>query len=181
VEASGEVSFRVAGWGNWTTALTWSTIHATNLRPDANRQAVVRRFYGAKAAGDAPLELRGSVDDVPFGTMPGQQGVIAPRYVSRNGRWWGEYEALWQGRTSRVDPNDLVRSMATTYQFLRAFDPFLRQALRGGVRLREDGRASLFGAVENLANRLCFLTAPAASPVAGRSLVFGVELAVKIW
>ncbi len=171
LELSVDSSFRMLSL-TVSPSLTFSTIRARNLRADVNRLAVVERFYGR---GGDPLELRGSREDVPFGSMPDHQGVAALRAASGAGRWWAEYEVLWQSRIRRVDPNDLVRPVNTTYQLLRSFDPFARHALRAGARLDAASRWTVFGAVENIANRLYFLPAPAASPAAGRSFVLGLR------
>jgi outer membrane receptor protein involved in Fe transport len=175
-EAQGEADISLGKAGSFTPFFTFSTIKATNENPDANRRTIVQNLYNS----NAPLELEGSVDDVPFYSLPNYQGSFAPRFTSSNGRWWMEYEYRFTSKITRVDPNEISFAGTTTYANFASYKGLKKHSIRGGVRVFEgegDFKPTLtvtFG-IENFTNNLYFqLFQPAPAP--GRSFTVGATI-----
>lgn len=129
---------------------------------------------------NAPLELDGSVDDMPFYSLPNYQGSFAPRFTSANGRWWIEYEYRYTSKITRVDPNEISFAGATTYANFASYKGLKKHSIRSGVRVFEgEGEfkptVTVTLGIENLTDNLYFqLFQPA--PAAGRSFTVGATI-----
>lgn len=67
----------------------------------------------------------------------------------------------------------MVSGTLTAYGFLRSFDAFTKQSIRGGYNWRrEGGRFSFTVGIDNLTNRLYFQHFRSA-PAPGRTFIFG--------
>lgn len=171
-EAQGEVDIRLGDFGSLTPFVTFSTIKA-NQTGDANRRAIVQNLYNSSA----PLELEGSVNDIPFYSLPNYQGAFAPRFTSAKGNWWAEYEYRFTSKVTRVDPNDISFAGITTHGYFEAYKGLKKHSIRGGANVfnGDDGisRMTVTMGVENLANHTYFqLFQPA--PGMGRSFIVGL-------
>lgn len=173
-EMQAEADFQIWNWGSLTPFFTFSTIKATNKNPDANRLAIVRNLYKP----NAPLELEGTENDVPFYSLPNFQGSFAPRFTSANGRWWAEYEYRFTSKITRVDPNEISFAGTTTYANFASYKGLDKHSIRGGFRLGKEYPVTVTMAVENLTDKLYFqLFQPA--PAAGRSFTVGVSFSLS--
>lgn len=169
-EAQGEVDIPLGDAGSLTPFMTFSTIKA-NQSGDANRIAIVRNLYNSSA----PLELEGSVDDIPFYSLPNYQGAFAPRFTSAKGNWWAEYEYRFTSKVTRVEPNDISFAGITTYGYFAAYKGIKKHSIRGGVSFGETVPMNLTLGVENFTNQTNFqLFQPA--PMAGRSFTIGLTI-----
>jgi outer membrane receptor protein involved in Fe transport len=169
-EAQAELDIPLGDIGSLTPFATFSTIKA-NQTGDANRTAIVRNLYNS----NAPLELEGSVNDIPFYSLPNYQGTFAPRFTSAKGNWWAEYEYRFTSKVTRVDPNDISFAGITTHGYFEAYKGLKKQAIRGGFKFGGETPVTVTLGVENLANKTYFqLFQPA--PGAGRSFTFGISL-----
>ncbi len=170
-EMQGEIDIPLGNVGSLTPFMTFSTIKSDQV-PDQIRRAIVQNLYN----NSAPLELDGTVNDVPFYSLPNYQGAFSPRFTSARGRWWAEYEYRFTSKVTRVEPNDISFAGITTYGYFAAYKGIRKHSIRGGANVfsGDDGsRMTVTVGVENLTNRLYFqLFQPAPSP--GRSFSFGV-------
>jgi outer membrane receptor protein involved in Fe transport len=172
-EASAEADFQLGDLGSFTPYFTFSTIKSQQT-PDANRRAIVQTLYNSSA----PLELEGTVDDVPFYSLPNYQGSFSPRFTSAKGNWWTEYEYRFTSKVTRVEPNDISFAGITTYGYFAAYKGIKKHAIRGGFKFSETMPTTVTFGVENLTNRTYFqLFQPA--PGAGRSFTFGVSFGLS--
>jgi outer membrane receptor protein involved in Fe transport len=170
-EFQGEVDIPLGDLGSLTPFATFSTIRATNQTPDANRVRIVQNLYNTAA----PLELDGTVDDVPFYSLPDFQGSFAPRFNSAKGNWWAEYEYRYTSKITRVDPNEISFAGTTTFANFAAYRGLRKHSIRGGVKFGETMPIVLTMGVENLSNETYFqLFQPA--PAAGRSFTVGMSI-----
>ena len=173
-EAQAEADFALGNIGSLTPFFTFSTIKATNKKPDANRLRIVQTLYNASA----PLELSGSVTDVPFYSLPNYQGSFAPRFTSANGRWWAEYEYRFTSKITRVDPNEISFAGTTTYANFASYKGLKKHSIRGGFSFGEEYPVRVTMAVENLTDELYFqLFQPA--PSSGRSFTIGMTFSLS--
>jgi hemoglobin/transferrin/lactoferrin receptor protein len=170
-EGVAEADLPLGKAGSLTPYFTFSTLKAQNQRPDANRVAVVNAVYNSSA----PLPLEGSANDVPFYSLPKTQGAFAPRYTSKNGRVWAEYEYRWTSRIERVDPNDISFAGTTTFSFFKAYEGLSKQSIRGGFRVGRERSISVTLGVENLTDNLYFLLFQPA-PAQGRAFTVGTTI-----
>jgi hypothetical protein len=170
-EFQGEVDIPLGDLGSLTPFATFSTIRATNQTPDANRVRIVQNLYNTAA----PLELDGTVTDVPFYSLPDFQGSFAPRFNSAKGNWWAEYEYRYTSKITRVDPNEISFAGTTTFANFAAYRGLRKHSIRGGVKFGETMPIVLTLGVENLSNETYFqLFQPA--PAAGRSFTVGMSI-----
>jgi outer membrane receptor protein involved in Fe transport len=168
-EAQAEVDISLGDFGSITPFATFSTIKA-NQTGDANRRAIVQNLYNS----NAPLKLEGSVNDIPFYSLPNYQGAFAPRFTSAKGNWWAEYEYRYTSKVTRVDPNDISFAGITTHGYFAAYKGIKKHTIRGGFKFGEKSPATVTMAVENLTNNTYFqLFQPA--PGAGRSFTIGIS------
>ncbi len=169
-EAQGEVDIPLGDAGSITPSMTFSTIKASQV-PDAIRRSIVQTLYNSSA----PLELEGSVDDVPFYSLPNYQGAFAPRYNSAKGNFWAEYEYRFTSKVTRVEPNDISFAGITTYGYFAAYKGTKKHSIRGGVSFGETIPMNLTVGLENFTNQTNFqLFQPA--PTAGRSFTIGLSI-----
>jgi hemoglobin/transferrin/lactoferrin receptor protein len=169
-ESSVEADIALGDAGSLTPYFSFSTIKASQT-PDANRRAIVQNLYNSSA----PLELEGTVNDVPFYSLPNYQGAFAPRFTSAKGNWWTEYEYRFTSKVTRVEPNDISFSGITTYGYFAAYKGIKKHSIRGGVRFGETMPVNVTMGVENLTNNTFFqLFQPAPAP--GRSFTIGVSI-----
>ncbi len=169
-EAQGEVDIPLGDFGSLTPFMTFSTIKANQV-PDPIRRSIVQTLYNSSA----PLELEGTVDDVPFYSLPNYQGAFAPRFNSAKGNWWAEYEYRFTSKVTRVEPNDISFAGITTYGYFAAYKGIKKHSIRGGVKFGETVPMNLTLGVENLTNQTNFqLFQPA--PTAGRSFTIGLTI-----
>jgi outer membrane receptor protein involved in Fe transport len=176
-EISSEVDIPLGNVGSITPYVTFSSIKATNKTPDAGRLSIVRNLYNSAA----PIRLNGTVDDVPFYSLPNYQGSFAPRFTSAKGNWWAEYEYRFTSRVTRVDPNEISFAGTTTYANFAAYDGLRKHSIRGGFNFGEEVPVTVNMGVENLTDETYFqLFQPA--PAAGRSFTVGMSLRWnKLW
>jgi outer membrane receptor protein involved in Fe transport len=168
-EAQAEVDIPLGDIGSLTPFATFSTIKA-NQTGDTNRRAIVQNLYNS----NAPLKLEGSVNDIPFYSLPNYQGTFAPRFTSAKGNWWAEYEYRFTSKVTRVDPNDISFAGITTHGYFAAYKGIKKHTIRGGFKFGEKSPATVTMAVENLTNNTYFqLFQPA--PGAGRSFTIGIS------
>jgi outer membrane receptor protein involved in Fe transport len=169
-EAQGEVDIPLGDFGSLTPFMSFSTIKANQI-PDVNRRTIVQNLYNSSA----PLKLEGTVNDVPFYSLPGYQGAFSPRFNSAKGHWWAEYEYRFTSKVTRVDPNDISFAGITTYGYFAAYKGIKKHSIRGGVSFGETVPMNLTLGIENLTNRTNFqLFQPA--PTAGRSFMVGLTI-----
>lgn len=171
-EAQGEVDIPLGDVGSLTPFISFSTIKSNQV-PDPIRRSIVQNLYNSSA----PIELEGSVDDVPFYSLPNYQGAFSPRFISAKGNWWAEYEYRFTSKVTRVEPNDISFAGITTYGYFAAYKGIKKHAIRGGANFfsgsDDNSRVTLTVGVENLTNNLYFqLFQPAPAP--GRSFTFGL-------
>jgi outer membrane receptor protein involved in Fe transport len=172
-EASYEASIRLGGRGTLTPFGTMGWLKGSDLTPDANVLKLIGRFYNHP---DTPLALSGSAADAPLSGITPFRGLFGARYGDPRGRWFGEYELLYQSRVRRADPLELSSTISTQYGTLAGLSPLSRQSARVGYRPGgEHFRTLLTFGVENLTNRFYFEQFQTA-PAPGRTLVFGVTL-----
>jgi outer membrane receptor protein involved in Fe transport len=179
VEGIFEADISMGNAGSLTPYFAFSTLRARNQNPDATRLAVIKAVYN----GSAPLELDGSATDVPFYSQPNWQGAFAPRFTSRKGNWWAEYEYRWTSRITRVDPNEISFAGTTQYAFFASYGGIQKHSIRGGFSLAQDKQfpVKVTLGVENLTDRLYFLPFQPA-PAAGRSFTVGTTIGFnKLW
>jgi outer membrane receptor protein involved in Fe transport len=168
-EAQAEVDIPLGDIGSLTPFATFSTIKA-NQTGDANRRAIVQNLYNS----NAPLKLEGSVNDIPFYSLPNYQGSFAPRFTSAKGNWWAEYEYRYTSRVTRVDPNDISFAGITTHGYFAAYKGLKKHTIRGGFKFGETMPTTVTMGIENLTNNTYFqLFQPA--PAAGRSFTIGIS------
>ena len=173
-EAQAEADIALGSIGSLTPFFTFSTIKATNQNPDVNRLAIIRNLYNSSA----PLELEGSVTDVPFYSLPNYQGTFAPRFTSANGRWWAEYEYRFTSKVTRVDPQEISFAGITTYANFASYKGLKKHSIRGGFNFGEKYPVRVTMAVENLTNELYFqLFQPA--PAIGRTFTIGMSFSLS--
>lgn len=169
-EAQGEVDIPLGDFGSLTPFMTFSTIKASQI-PDVNRRAIVQNLYNSSA----PIELDGTVNDVPFYSLPNYQGAFSPRFNSAKGNWWAEYEYRFTSKVTRVDPNDISFAGITTHGYFAAYKGLKKHSIRGGVSFGETMPMNLTLGVENFTNQTNFqLFQPA--PMAGRSFTIGLTI-----
>jgi outer membrane receptor protein involved in Fe transport len=168
-EAQAEVDIQLGDFGSLTPFATFSTIKA-NQTGDTNRRAIVQNLYNS----NAPLKLEGSVNDIPFYSLPNYQGSFAPRFTSAKGNWWTEYEYRFTSKVTRVDPNDISFAGITTHGYFAAYKGLKKHSIRGGFKFGETSPATVTMGIENLTNNTYFqLFQPA--PGAGRSFIIGIS------
>ncbi len=168
-EAQVEADIPLGDIGSLTPFATFSTIKA-NQTGDTNRRAIVQNLYNSSA----PLKLEGSVNDIPFYSLPNYQGAFAPRFTSAKGNWWAEYEYRFTSKVTRVDPNDISFAGITTHGYFAAYKGLKKQSIRGGFKFGRENPVSVTMGIENLANNTYFqLFQPA--PGAGRSFTIGIS------
>lgn len=172
-EVAFEASVPLRGRGVLRPFGTMGWLKGSDLTPDENVLSLIGRFYNR---ADTPVRLSGSGRDAPLSGITPFRGVYGARYGDRRGRWFGEYELLYQSRVRRADPLELSSTISTQYGTLASLSPLARQAVRAGYRPGgESFRTLLTFGLENLTNRLYFEQFQTA-PAPGRSLVFGVAL-----
>lgn len=170
VEASYEVSLPLGAAGSLTPFGTLGWLKGTDLTPQANAVTVVSRFYN----GSTPVKLSGATDDVPLPNITPFRGVFGAAYADKKGAWFGEYQARYQARVTRVDPIAISSTNTTSYTSFASLEPFTRQTLRGGYNLRREAYRMTFSvSVENLTDRFYFEHFTSA-PAMGRTVVFGI-------
>jgi outer membrane receptor protein involved in Fe transport len=168
-EAQAEIDIPLGDFGSLTPFATFSTIKA-NQTGDTNRRAIVQNLYNS----NAPLKLEGSVNDIPFYSLPNYQGAFAPRFTSAKGNWWAEYEYRFTSKVTRVDPNDISFAGITTHGYFAAYKGLRKQTIRGGFKFGETMPTTVTMGIENLTNNTYFqLFQPA--PGAGRSFTIGIS------
>lgn len=170
-EGVAEADIPLGNAGTLTPYFSFSTINARNKNPDATRLNIVRNLYNS----NAPIPLEGSVNDVPFYSLPKHQGTFAPRYTSPSGRFWGEYEYRWTSRVKRVDPNEISFAGTTTYAFFASYEGIKKHSVRGGFRLGRENPISVTVGIDNLTDKLYFLRFQPA-PAPGRSYTIGTTI-----
>jgi outer membrane receptor protein involved in Fe transport len=172
-----EADVSLGSAGSLTPLFTFSTLRAQNKNPDATRLAVIRAVYNSSA----PLELEGSPTDVPFYSLPNWQGTVAPRFTSKNGRVWGEYEYRFTSKITRVDPNEISFAGTTQYAFFASYKGIQKHTIRGGFTLGKENPMRISLGVENFTNRLYFLPFQP-GPAPGRSFTVGTTIPLsKKW
>jgi outer membrane receptor protein involved in Fe transport len=168
-EAQAEVDIRLGDIGSLTPFATFSTIKSSQSG-DSIKRSIVRTLYNSSA----PIELEGTVDDIPFYSLPNYQGSFAPRFNSAKGTWWAEYEYRFTSKVTRVEPNDISFAGITTYGYFAAYKGIKKHSIRGGFRVGEQNPATVTMGIENLTNNTFFqLFQPA--PSAGRSFTIGIS------
>ena len=171
-ETVAEADFSLGSAGSFTPYFTFNTLHAQNKTNDPSRLNIIRNLYNSSA----PLPLEGSVNDVPFYSLPPRQATFAPRFTGTGGKWWAEYEYRWTARSKRIDPNEISFAGTTTYANFASYAGIRKQSIRGGFRFGGDqSRVSVSLGVENLANKLYFLRFQPA-PAPGRSFTIGTTI-----
>jgi outer membrane receptor protein involved in Fe transport len=172
-EATYEARVSLRGRGTLTPFGAAGWLKGSDLTPDPNVLKLIDQFYNRD---DTPVRLSGSAADAPLTGITPFRGVFGARYGERRGRWFGEYELLYQSRVRRADPLELTSTISTQYGTLASLSPLARQAVRAGYRPGgENFRTLLTLGVENLTNRFYFEQFQTA-PAPGRSFVFGVTL-----
>ncbi len=172
-EASYEARVPLRGRGTLTPFGAAGWLKGSDLTPDQNVLKLIGQFYNR---ADTPVRLSGSAADAPLAGITPFRGIFGARYGDRRGRWFGEYELLYQSRVRRADPLELSSTISTQYGTLASLSPLARQAVRAGYRPGREGFRTLFTlGVENLTNRFYFEQFQTA-PAPGRTLVFGVTL-----
>jgi outer membrane receptor protein involved in Fe transport len=174
VEASYEFALPLGTWGSLNPFGSMGWLHGVNITAnrftDAGRINVINAVYNRN---DTPLQLEGNENDVPLGSITPFRGIFGARVSDNRGSLFAEYDARYQAQVTRVDPNSLVSGTLTAYGFLRSFDAFTKQSIRGGYNWRrEGGRFSFTVGIDNLTNRLYFEHFQSA-PAPGRAFVFG--------
>jgi hypothetical protein len=157
--------------GSLTPYFTFNTLNGRNKTTDPGRLNIIRNLYNSSA----PLPLEGSVDDVPFYSLPPNQGTFAPRFTSKSGKWWAEYEYRWTSRIKRVDPNEISFAGTTTFANFASYAGIRKQSIRGGFRLGTEMPISVTMGVENLTDNLYFLRFQPA-PAPGRAFTIGTTI-----
>jgi outer membrane receptor protein involved in Fe transport len=170
-EAVAEGDIGLGSMGSLSPYFTFNTLHGRNRTNDPTRLAIIRNLYNSSA----PLELEGAVDDVPFYSLPNHQGAFAPRYTSRNGRVFAEYEYRWTSRITRVDPNEISFAGTTTYSNFASYEGVRKHSIRGGFRLGKENPVNITMGIENLTDNLYFLRFQPA-PAVGRSFTIGTTI-----
>ncbi len=172
-EATYEASVPLRGHGTLTPFGTMGWLKGSDLTPEQNVLNLIRQFYNR---ADTPVALSGSENDAPLSGITPFRGIFGARYTDLRGRWFGEYELLYQSRVRRADPLELSSTISTQYGTLASLSPLARQAVRVGYRRGGESLRTLFTfGVENLTNRFYFEQFQTA-PAPGRSFVFGVTL-----
>ena len=172
-EATLEASVPLRGRGVLVPFASMGWLKGSDLTPDQNVLKLIGQFYNR---ADTPVRLSGSAQDAPLSGITPFRGVYGARYGDVRGRWFGEYELLYQSRVRRADPLELSSTISTQYGTLASLSPLARQAVRAGYRTGgESFRTLLTFGVENLSNRLYFDQFQTA-PAPGRSFVFGLTL-----
>jgi outer membrane receptor protein involved in Fe transport len=172
-----EADVSLGSAGSLTPFFTFSTLRAQNKNPDATRLAVIRAVYNSSA----PLKLEGSPTDVPFYSLPNWQGAVTPRFTSKNGRVWGEYEYRFSSEITRVDPNEISFAGTTQYAFFASYKGIQKHSIRGGFNVGKETPIRVSLGVENLTNRLYFLPFQP-GPGMGRSFTIGTTIPLsKKW
>jgi hypothetical protein len=166
-----EVDIPLGDAGNLVPYFTFNTLHGRNKTNDPNRLTIINALYNASA----PLPLEGSANDVPFYSLPPNQGAFAPRFSAKNGRWWAEYEYRWTSRIKRVDPNEISFAGTTTFANFASYAGIRKQSIRGGFRLGKENPVSVTMGVENLTDNLYFLRFQPA-PAPGRGFTIGTTI-----
>jgi outer membrane receptor protein involved in Fe transport len=152
---------------------TLGWLKGSDLTPDPTAVNLIEEFYNRS---DTPVRLSGSERDAPLAAITPFRGIFGLRYQSARGKWFGEYEARYQGRVARADPLELSATISTQYGTLASLDSFTRQSVRAGYTYQGEHQRVLFTlGVENLTNRFHFEHFQNA-PAPGRSVVFGVTL-----
>jgi outer membrane receptor protein involved in Fe transport len=173
-EASAEADISLGSAGSITPFFTFSTIKATNQKPDTGRVNIINALYNSSA----PLELEGAANDVPFYSLPNYQGSFAPRFNSAKGNWWAEYEYRYTSKITRVDPNEISFGGTTTYANFAAYKGLKKHSIRGGVKFGEEMPVTLTMGIENLTDNTYFqLFQPA--PGSGRSFTIGISFGLS--
>jgi outer membrane receptor protein involved in Fe transport len=148
-------------------------LKGSNLTPDEVTLRLISQFYNRS---DTPVELRGSVDDVPLSSITPLRTINGVRFDSLDRRWFAEYELRYQGQVKRADPLDLSAAIQTQYGTFRSLNSFLVQSVRGGYTVRGEKHRIMFTVgLENLTNRLYFEHFQTA-PAPGRTVVFGTTV-----
>lgn len=172
-EAVAETDISLGDAGSLTPFLSFSTLKAQNKNPDASRLAIINALYNS----NAPLELEGSASDVPFYSQPNWQLNFAPRFTSRKGNWWAEYEFRKSSKITRVDPQEMAFGGIVTYSYFASYKGYEKQSLRTGFSFAQDKqfpiRVTL--GIENLTSKLYFLPFQPA-PAPGRSFTVGTTI-----
>ena len=177
IETMVEADISLGSAGSFTPYFTFSTLKAQNKNPDATRLAVIKAVYNSSA----PLELEGSATDVPFYSLPNWQGAFTPRFTSKNGRVWGEYEYRFTSVITRVDPNEISFAGTTQYAFFASYKGIQKHSIRGGFNVGKENPIRVTLGVDNLTNRLNFLTFQP-GPTPGRSFTIGTTIPLsKKW
>ena len=172
-EASYEARVSLRGRGTLTPFGAAGWLKGSDLTPDPNVLKLIGQFY---SRADTPVRLTGSAADAPLSGITPFRGVFGARYADRRGRWFGEYELLYQSRVRRADPLELTSTISTQYGTLASLSPLARQSARVGYRPGGEQFRTLFTfGVENLTDRFYFEQFQTA-PAPGRTLVFGVTL-----
>jgi outer membrane receptor protein involved in Fe transport len=152
---------------------TLGWLKGSNLTPDESTVALINQFYNRS---DSPIPLHGSVDDAPLSSIIPFRGIFGVRYKSLSGKWIGEYQARYQARVTRIDPQDLTATISTQYGALASLNSFAVHSLRAGYTYRrENSRISFIFGIDNLTNRFFFEQFQNA-PAPGRSFVFGITM-----
>ncbi|HEX7312575.1 MAG TPA: TonB-dependent receptor [Pyrinomonadaceae bacterium] len=172
-EASYEASLRLGSRGVLMPFGTMGWLKGSDLTPDQNVLKLIEQFYNR---AETPVRLSGSTTDAPLAGITPFRGIFGARYGDGRGRWFGEYELLYQSRVTRADPLELSSTISTQYGTLASLSPQARQAVRAGYRPGGEGVRTLFTfGVENLTNSFYFERFQTA-PAPGRTYVFGVTL-----
>ena len=171
VEAYFEGSYAIGGKGSLTPYVSLSWLEGQNKNPTAAEIATIEEFYNRS---DLPIELEGSVDDAPFGSVVPFQGTVALRYTSPRGRWFGEVEHKFADDITRVRPESVATGNITQFGILESLEGYDRQSVRFGYTFRTANPLKVTLGVENITDELYFLPFQLA-PAPGRSFVLGIN------
>ncbi len=170
LEATYEFSLSLGYFGSLTPFGSMGYLKGSDLTPLPNALAVIERFYNA----GTPIQLKGTVTDVPLQNITPFRGVWGAIYSDKKGAWFAEYQARTQARVRRVDPLEITAPNTTQYGTFASLAPFTKQTVRAGYNWRrENYRVSFTAGIENLTDRLYFEHFQLA-PAPGRSFVFGI-------
>ncbi|MEM7049251.1 MAG: TonB-dependent receptor [Acidobacteriota bacterium] len=171
-EAYFEGSFPVGNRGSLTPYVSLSWLEGQNKNPTPAEIQTIEQFYNRS---DLPIDLEGTPDDAPFGSVVPFQGTFALRYTNATGKWFSEYEFRFADDITRVRPESVATGNITQFGILKSLDGFEKHSLRGGYTIDAGGNPlKLTLGIENLTDDLYFLPFQIA-PAPGRSFVLGLN------
>lgn len=169
-EGTGEVSLPLFDFGSINPFVSFGTIKGENKSPTPLELFIIDTVINNS---NTPVELEGSRDDVPLGSITPFRIIGGAYFTDKSSRFFAEYSFRHQARVKRVNPTFFNGATLVNYGTLASLNSFTKHTIKAGYTWRtERFRLSLNAGVDNLTNKL-FWEHFQNAPAPGRSFVFG--------